>query len=443
MKKLLKPFIFITLTCTVLLGAGRSAQAASKVAINDTNFSSYVKWHARNADTNKDGYLSGKEASKVKELYFTARKPVESFKGIEYFTDVEKFSYRAGIVDPDEAVYEESTAPVVDLSGFKKLKSVYIRSSTDYLRTVNLQDCTNLRDVTIEGRRDGCVDTLNLEGCTNLRTIELFALDITKLNLSGFKHLTEVSIDDLVKGKLQTLNLKKCSNLKTVSIWSDRLTKLKLKGAKKLEYLYVKAASLTNLDLRTNVKLRELDINGGTKLTSLDLSHNTQLRDLHLGQGTNLTSLDLSHNTKLTTMGCYQTALTELDFRQNKNLVKVDCHNNKNIASINVKGCKKLRSLRFDNTKVKRINVKTNTDLRNLRCEDTPLTKLDVKKNTELQSLRCDHTGISKLNLKNNKKLKKLICTETDIRKLDLSKTKIKKPSALECDPDVSVIYAK
>ena len=421
MKKLLKPFILTILACTFLLGTGRSAQAASKVAINDTNFSSYVKWHARNADTNKDGYLSGKEASKVKKLYFTARKPVESFKGIEYFTDVEKFSYRAGIVDPDEAVYEESTAPVVDLSGFKKLKSVYIRSSTDYLRTVNLQDCTNLRDVTIEGRRDGCVDTLNLEGCTNLRTIELFALDITKLNLSGFKHLTEVSIDDFVKGKLQTLTLKKCSNLKTVSIWSDRLTKLKLKGAKRLGSLRVTAASLTHLDL----------------------TGNTQLKELYLGRGTKVTSLDLSHNTKLMTMRCYQTALTALDFSQNKNLVKVSCPNNKNIASINVKGCKKLRSLRFDNTKVKRINVKTNTDLRNLRCEDTPLTKLDVKKNTELQSLRCDHTGISKLNLKNNKNLKKLICTETDIRKLDLSKTKIKKSSALECDPDVSVIYAK
>lgn len=424
MRKHIKNFIFTTLACTFLLGAGMSARAASKVAINDENFAWVVKDCAEEADTNKDGYLSEKEASKVKKLWFNPAFNVESFKGIEYFTDVEKFVYKANIVDEesnDYIVYEESTAPVVDLSGFKKLKSVYIRSDTDHLRTVNLQGCTNLREVRIEGRRDGCVDTLNLDGCTNLRSIELSSLFITKLNLSGFKHLTEVYIGDDFKEKLETLNLKKCSNLKTVSVWSDHLTKLKLKGDGKLESLNVTAASLTHLDLTSN----------------------TQLKDLHLGRGTKVTSLDLSHNARLETMGCYQTALTALDFSHNKNLVKVDCHNNKNIASINIKGCKKLRSLRFDNTKVKKINVKTNTDLRNLRCENTPLTKLDVKKNTNLQSLRCDNTGISKLNLKNNKKLKKLVCPETNIRKLDLSKTKIKKPSALECDPDVTVIYAK
>lgn len=402
MRKSLKLCIFTVLVCSFLLGTGMAVQAESKpsgVAINDTNFSSYLKWHAKNADTNKDGYLSGKEAAKVKELYFTARKAVESFKGIEYFPDVEKFVYRAGIVDEDEAVYEESTASVVDLSGFKKLKSVYIHSGTDYLRTVNLQDCTNLRDVQIEGMRDGCVDTLNLDGCTNLRTIKLSSLFITKLNLSGFKHLTEVDIGDDFKEKLQTLNLKKCSNLKTVSVWSDRLTKLKLKGAKKLESLNVTAASLTNLDLTSN----------------------TQLKDLNLGSGTKVASLDLSHNTELMTMGCYQTELTALDFSHNKNLVKVDCHNNKNIASINVKGCKKLRTLRFDNTKVRKMDVKTNTNLRNLRCENTALKRLNLKKNVNLQKLRCENTGLTKLNLSN---------------------TKIRKPSALKCDPDVTVTYA-
>ena len=424
MRKHIKNFIFTTLACTFLLGAGMSARAASKVAINDENFAWVVKDCAEEADTNKDGYLSEKEASKVKKLWFNPAFNVESFKGIEYFTDVEKFVYKANIVDEesnDYIVYEESTAPVVDLSGFKKLKSVHIHSRTDHLKTVNLQGCTNLREVKIfSAYRTTAIDALELKGCTNLRTLDLMWTNIKKINLSGFKHLTEVSIDD-DKNSLQILNLKKCSNLKTVRVSSDRLTKLKLKGDGKLESLNVTAASLTHLDLTSN----------------------TQLKDLHLGRGTKVTSLDLSHNARLETMGCYQTALTALDFSHNKNLVKVDCHNNKNIASINVKGCKKLRSLRFDNTKVKKINVKTNTDLRNLRCENTPLTKLDVKKNTNLQSLRCDNTGISKLNLKNNKKLKKLVCPETNIRKLDLSKTKIKKPSALKCDPDVTVIYAK
>ncbi len=62
MKKHLKLFIFTALACTFLLGAGVSAQAASKVAINDTNFSSAVKTYAEEADTNRD-WISFQERS--------------------------------------------------------------------------------------------------------------------------------------------------------------------------------------------------------------------------------------------------------------------------------------------------------------------------------------------------------------------------------------------
>ena len=68
MKKHLKLFIFTALACTFLFGAGVSAEASSKVAINDTNFSSAVKTYAEEAVTNRDGYLSSKEASNEKEI---------------------------------------------------------------------------------------------------------------------------------------------------------------------------------------------------------------------------------------------------------------------------------------------------------------------------------------------------------------------------------------
>ena len=82
MRKLLKPIIFTALACTFLLGAGMSARAASKVAINDENFAWVVKERADEADTNQDGYLSEKEASKVKTLWFSSRYNIDSFKGI-------------------------------------------------------------------------------------------------------------------------------------------------------------------------------------------------------------------------------------------------------------------------------------------------------------------------------------------------------------------------
>ena len=398
MRKHFKTFIVTALACSLLLGAGISAKAESKVAINDTNFSAEVKRKAEEADTNKDGYLSEGEASRVRTLRFDSFENIDSFKGIEYFTELENFFYRANTVNEDEGVTAASTASEIDLSGFEELKTVRIDSHTGYLKTVNLQDCTSLQDVEISGMRDACIDFLNLKGCTNLRTLNLSWPNITKLNLSGFKRLTEVTLTD-GRGRLQTLNLRKCSSLKTLSVDSSSMTKLKLKGAKKLESL-----NLT-----------------GRALESLDLSTNTQLEEVYLGWGTKLSSLDLSSNKKLKTFECYRTELTSLDLRNHTSLIKVDCHNNKNLSAIKVKGCKKLKNLRFDNTALTKINVKTSPALQRLRCENTLLTKLNLKKNTKLKNLRCENTRLTQL---------------------DLSNTKIKDDSRLKCDPTVSVIYA-
>ena len=82
MRKYFKSLIFTALACTFLLGAGISAKAESKVAINDTNFSAEVKRKAEEADTNKDGYLSEGEASRVRTLRFDSVENIDSFKGI-------------------------------------------------------------------------------------------------------------------------------------------------------------------------------------------------------------------------------------------------------------------------------------------------------------------------------------------------------------------------
>lgn len=400
---MLKKMLFCMGMAGVLLfGIGTSSQAASKVKINEKNFAWAVKEYAEKADTNKDGYLSQKEASKVTKVRFFSSSNIDSFRGIEYFTNLRTFYFKSMPASDDYDDFnidEDSTASELDLSGLKKLQQVKIDNRTPYLKEVNLEDCTNLETIDIQGwvRDDNTnLQSLNLEGCKNLRKVELIC-NIKQLNLSGFKKLTELSVDG---EQLKTLNLKNCTNLKSLCASGDNLTKVILKGDKNLESLDLKSSTLGVLDLRTN----------------------TQLKDLYLGWGIKLTSLDLSNNKKLTTMTCYQTELTSLDFRNNKNLVKLNCMNNKNLANINVKGCKKLR---------------------NLRCDNTALTKLNVKTNTDLRRIICRKTGITKLNLNHNKNLKYLWCSNTGIRTLDLSKTKIKNASGLKCDNTVSITYAK
>ena len=359
MRKHFKTFIVTALACSLLLGAGISAKAESKVAINDTNFSAEVKREAEEADTNGDGYLSETEASKVKKLYFAPNYNLDSFKGIEYFPDITYFYYRgrsAGEYE-DFDIIEESTASEIDLSGFEKLERVRIDCRTPYLKTINLEDCAKLKELTIEGsvlNTDG-ITSLNLDGCTNLQTVSCQDIAIPKLKLAGLKKLTDVT----AFGEMGILNVKNCTNLKTVNAGGSQLSSLKLKGAKKLEELYVGSDALTTLDVSTNSNLKKLKVSSE--------------------------------------------GITSLDLRKNKKIEKIECINDYNLAKLKVKGCTKLKNIRCDNAALTKLNIKTNTSLRRLICRGTDITTLNLKNNRNLNYLWCTNTGIQELDLSNTK----------------------------------------
>ena len=359
MRKHIKTFIVTALACSLLLGAGISAKAESKVAINDTNFSAEVKREAEEADTNGDGYLSETEASKVKKLYFAPNYNLDSFKGIEYFPDITYFYYRgrsAGEYE-DFDIIEESTAFEIDLSGFEKLERVRIDCRTPYLKTINLEDCAKLKELTIEGsvlNTDG-ITSLNLDGCTNLQTVSCQDIAIPKLKLAGLKKLTDVT----AFGEMGILNVKNCTNLKTVNAGGSQLSSLKLKGAKKLEELYVSSDALTTLDVSTNSNLKKLKVSSE--------------------------------------------GITSLDLRKNKKIEKIECINDYNLAKLKVKGCTKLKNIRCDNAALTKLNIKTNTSLRRLICRGTDITTLNLKNNRNLNYLWCTNTGIQELDLSNTK----------------------------------------
>lgn len=399
MKKHLKTFLFAALTCSLLLGAGISAEAASKIRIDDTNFAWAVKEYAVEADTNDDGYLSKKEAAKIKEVHFASSLNIDSLKGLEYFKDIREFSYRADYASTDyedRNIYENSTVSAIDLKGFKQLKEVTVKSSNPYLKSVALKNCPALEKVTIEGwKEEDTIDHVILDGCRNLRTVSCWWTNEDKLNLANCKKLTDVTI---VGYQLKKCNLKKCSALRSLWLSSDALTTVKLKGTTKLESATI-LGPVQTLDLKSNKNLKEL------KCTSAGL-----------------TALDLRDCCDLTTLDIRDSKITSLDLKNNKKLKKIDLRSNKNLSVLNVKGCRKLKELRIDRS---------------------PLTKLNVKKNHDLKKLICEGANLTKLNLKNNKKLRLLKCSDNNIRSLNLTNTKIKDVSGLECDKDVAVTFAR
>ena len=83
-------------------------------------------------------------------------------------------------------------------------------------------------------------------------------------------------------------------------------------------------------------------------------------------------------------------------------------------------------------------------NLKNFNCSYSEgLRGVNVSGCKKFRAIRCNHSGLKKLNVKKNTNLRLLLCKQTDIKKLNLSNTRIRKASALKCDPDVTVTYAK
>ena len=341
MRKHFKTFVFAALTCSLLLGAGLSAEAASKVAINETNFSMSLLREAQEADKNGDGYLSKKEASRITDIQLFSAEKNDPFKGIEHFSNLKDFDYTAQAGqngdDPEPDNNAASVKHRLDLSNFKKLENVTINCNTLYLKEIDLEGCSSLRDVDITCR--GSVDSLNLKGCKNLREFTCMNTSAKKINLSNFKKLTRVAItihpDDGSgndHGYLKTLNLKNCSNLTYVGCSGVRT--IKLKGADKLQKLDCSYANLSSLDVSGKKQLQTIKCNDNPSLTQLDVSGCQNLRNLRC-YNTGLTKLNVKQNTRLVRLLCSNTNIKKLNLKNNKKLWLLDCRDT-NIRSLNL-----------------------------------------------------------------------------------------------------------
>lgn len=376
MRKPFKTIIFTALACTFLLGAGISAEAASKVKINNENFSQQMKYYAEIGDSNNDEYLSAKEASKITEIHFESNENTDIFRGIKYFTNLKNlwFESYADRRNPEEVTgAEKLNIQKMDLRGLKKLQKLEIECGNSYLQQIDLEGCIGLKEIYIQG--DDNISRINLEQCVNLQKIYCSQITMDKIKLSGMKKLREADLRGLMA---KSVVIKNCPALERLDLSGHNMTKVKLKNVANVKDMYLWSKSLT--------------------------------------------SLDVSGLSELKKLSCQIPGCISLDVSQNKNLKILNCNYSDNLREINIKGCKKLKTL---------------------RCNHTSIKKLNVKKNSNLETLQCKQTAINKQNFKNNPKLKRLECNNTNIRELDLSNTRIRKSSALKCDPDVTVTYAK
>lgn len=329
-----------------------SVEAEFKVAINDENFSQQMKNYAKREDSNNDGYLSAKEASKITEIHFDSNENTDIFKGIHYFTNLQELWFESYIDrrSPEEiTAAEKSNIQKMDLSGLKKLQKLEVECGNSYLQQINLEGCTNLKEVYIQG--DDNISDINLDQCINLQKIYCTQISMKKIKLSGMKKLREIDLGVLSESVI----IKNCPALKRLDISGHNMTKLKLKDIDQLENMYLWSKSLT--------------------------------------------SLDVSNLSRLKKLSCQIPACTSLNLKQNKKLRYLNCNFSVNLSKINIKNCRNLKALRCNHTSIEKLNIKHNTNLEILLCNRTAIKKLNLKNNRHLKRLECKNTNIEKLDL--------------------------------------------
>ena len=195
---------------------------------------------------------------------------IESLKGLELFTNLEKLVIIPGSVE--------------EFSYTHTAENEQILNSLTHLKQIEFADCT------IKGS-----------------DIKLALPNLQTLMLGD-----EIAGAQDMHSTYQSLDVSQCPNLKKLNCWGDRkLTKLVLPEGGKLEYLAcgkTGLSTITNLDKHTKLKVLGCSY---TKISKLQLSKMTKLRELY----------------------CRNTKIKKLDVRKNKNLrmLEVDASSTKKI----------------------------------------------------------------------------------------------------------------
>lgn len=231
---------------------------AQNVRFLDPNFKKACIY--ANVDLNGDGEIQVSEAQKVTVLYVDKRN-IDNLTGIKSFTNLEEFGFYYNDVRH------------VDLSGLKKLRSVYGFST--HLESINLKGCTN-----IEGLYLGfnTLRQIDLAGLTKLKELELNNNQLFQLDISNMPGLVRCKLNDneirsiafagsgnikdlqLQKNNLTTLDVRPLKNLELLWVWDNHdLTSLKVTQLRKLEDLNAWDCALTNLNMSGLVSLKKFN----------------------------------------------------------------------------------------------------------------------------------------------------------------------------------------
>lgn len=162
-------------------------------------------------------------------------------------------------------------------AGYSSNSQPFPDFSTDFLHTLNAENCPLLNEVNID-YQSGLVDA-NFKNCTSLKQYKVqpsyFSISgiVEKLN---FENCTALESIDASHNELADLNIKNCTSLKSLNLKNNQLTVLDLKDFPNLELLDISFNQLSTLDIASNPKLQRFVVTGNPPLNSLFIKNGVE-----------------------------------------------------------------------------------------------------------------------------------------------------------------------
>lgn len=235
-------------------------------------------------DFNNDGEIEVSEAEAVYILNLDYYFSLNSIEGIEYFTNLIKFTC------------VQTAITELDLSQNNQLIEVNCVAS-------------QLTSLTLAN--------------PNLEYLSCGANQLTNLDLSQTINLKEINC---TYNELSSLDVTQITQLEKLEAGSNNLSSIDITNNAELNYLDLENNQLSSLDISQNLDLDELRCNLN-QLTALDTSNNSLLTFLEC-ENNLITSLDISSNQLLGWLNCNNNLITDLDISGNEMMYSFYSSNN-------------------------------------------------------------------------------------------------------------------
>lgn len=283
------------LTCKTVI-----VQASEGIVIDETNFPDEIfrEYIKTKIDQNKDNVLSTDEINFTKNIdvdYFSANNKgkIKDLHGIEYFISLEKLNCGHNVLNTldiskntklKELVCYYNNLTELDIS--KNLELTKLYCGYNNLNKIDVSKNTKLTKLDCSG----VFNQIDISQNIALKEFSCSSNNLVVLDTSHNKSLTKLSCSS---DSLDKFDISKNTELKYLYWKGDNISKLDLSNNLELETLYFHCKS-ADLNVSKNIKLTLLDC-VGSMLTKLDVSNNKLLKYLYY-EGNNISELDLRNN---------------------------------------------------------------------------------------------------------------------------------------------------